>query len=189
MAEEEAEFIQKVRRAVRLLLFQRHRSPGIRGWELRKSLGKDYVKILELARRQLDELGLEIRVVYEQAEEPAKPTEEQLERARFYVVAKGPISPTEAHLSGWRVDELAMLSVALAYLYSKHGKASRGEVEQLLKEKFPEWVVGMTLDRFIKRGYLSQDEQDMLYAGWKARAEIDSRTLLQQVMGKEVGLK
>ncbi len=185
---EEAELIQKVRRAVRLLLFQRHRSPGVRGWELRKCLGKDYVKIIELTRRHLDELGLDIKVVYEQAEEPTKPTEEQLERARFYVVAKEAITATEAQLSGWRVDELAMLAVALAYIHSKHGKVPRAEVEQLLKEKFPEWAVGMTLDRFIRRGYLMQDEQDMLYTGWKARAEIDSRLLLRQVMGKEVKL-
>ena len=55
----------------------------------------------------------------------------------------------------------------------------------MLEEKFPRWRIESTIDRFIRRGYLSEDDEGLLYVGWRARAEIDQRTLLGLLLGKE----
>jgi hypothetical protein len=68
---------------------------------------------------------------------------------------------------------------------AKGGKAQLKEIERMLEEKFPRWRVEATLDRFIRRGYLSEDEEGLLYIGWRARAEVDQKTLLGLLLGKE----
>jgi len=88
-------------------------------------------------------------------------------------------------MSGWRVDDVSALVVAIAYIISKQGKSPRKEVEQILKEKFPKWRVEYNLNRFIGRGYLSQDENDILYLDWRARAEIDQKELVKLILGEE----
>ena len=78
-----------------------------------------------------------------------------------------------------------MLTVAMAHILSKQGKAPLKEIERMLREKFPRWRVESTIDRFIRRGYLSEDEQGVLYRGWRAMAKVDQRTLLGMLLGKE----
>ena len=84
---------------------------------------------------------------------------------------------------------MGMLTVALAHILSKGGKAPLKEVERMLEEKFPRWRIESTIDRFIRRGYLSEDDEGVLYIGWRARAEIDQRVLLGLLLGKEGGEK
>jgi hypothetical protein len=59
------------------------------------------------------------------------------------------------------------------------------EIERILEEKFPRWRMEPTIDRFIRRGYLSEDENGIVYIGWRARAEVDQKTLLGLLLGKE----
>ncbi|MEM4721473.1 MAG: hypothetical protein QXT73_05370 [Candidatus Methanomethylicaceae archaeon] len=180
---EDVTISRKLKKAAQLLLFQHHRLPGAKGWELRKVLGKDYMKIIKLLERRLEELGLEIKIVYEDGLDHQTPTEADLEQARFYVICKSPLQIGETSLSGWRIDTLAVLAAALAYITSKQGRANRREVEDLLKEKFPDWKVDQDLNRFIRRGYLDEDEEGNLYIGWRTRAEIDRKTLVSIIAG------
>jgi len=180
---EDATISKKVKRASQLLLYQHHRQPGAKGWELRKFVGKDYMKVVKLVERRFDDLGLEIKVVFEDGIERPNPTEEELEQARFYVLTKSPIQTGEATLTGWRIDTLAVLAATLAYITSKQGRATRREVEELLYEKFPDWKVEQDLNRFIRRGYLDEDEDRNLFIGWRTRAEIDRKILLGIIAG------
>ena len=181
MSSKEALITYKIKQAARILLFQRHRRPGVRGYELKKILGRSYLKILDILRRNLNDLGLDIKIVYNQPEEPQKPTEEQLEKAYYYVTTKQPLSSVEARLSGWRVDELAILSVTLTYIVSKQGKAPRKEIEEVLGEKFPQRIIKVTLDKLIWRGYLEEDGES-LFIGWRSRAEVDLKELIKQLI-------
>jgi len=86
---------------------------------------------------------------------------------------------------GWRIDDLAALAVTLAYIISKGGKAPKREVEDLLKVKIPEWRVEMNLNRYLKSGYIIEDEKEMLYIGWRTRAEVDEKKLIDLLLGGE----
>ena len=182
MAEERdiAELREKLTRAAQLLLYKHHLQPGAKAWELKRALGRDYEQIMKLLDDELGKLGLEVKRVSEG--EPG-------ESDRYYATLRGHPALTEARTFGWRIDDIAMLTVALAQILSKGGKAQLKEIERVLEEKFPRWRVESTLDRFIRRGYISEDEEGMLYVGWRARAEIDQKTLLGLLLGKEKGEK
>ncbi|MEM2851145.1 MAG: hypothetical protein QXW18_05000 [Candidatus Bathyarchaeia archaeon] len=184
MSEEVTSATRKVKKAAQMLLFQRHKIPGVKGWELKRALGREYLNIIELLNTELEKLGLQVKIVYEELETPKTPSEEQLDKARFFVTLKTPLTVTEATMSGWRIDDVAILAVTVAYIISKQGKASRKEVIQILKEKFPQWKIEFNLDRYIRRGYLSQDENEILYLDWRARAEIDPKALLNLILGE-----
>lgn len=171
------ELREKLSRAAQLLLFRHHMQPGAKGWELKKALGRDYAQILKLLDAELEKLGLAVKRVSEGEEAP--------ESERWFVTLRGHPKLTDARTFGWRVDDMAMLTVALAHILSKGGKAPLKEVERMLQEKFPRWRVESTIDRFIRRGYLSEDDQGVLYLGWRAMAEVDQRTLLGMLLGKE----
>jgi hypothetical protein len=187
LSEEEttALYARKMKKAAQILFFQRHRRPGVKGWELRKILGKDFFKILDLLDVELEKLGLKVKIVYEEEEPPKSPSIEQLERARFYITLDNPLTVTDTTMSGWRIDDVAALAVTVAYIVSKQGKAPRKEVEQLLKQKFPKWRVDLNLDRYIRWGYINQDEKDILYLDWRSKAEIDLKTLVNLILEKE----
>jgi hypothetical protein len=165
-------YTKKMKKAVQMLFFRRHRKPGVKGWELKRSLGGDYMKILN---NRLRDMGIKVKTVFEDQTVEGKPTREQLEKARFFVTFNDPSAVDS--LSGWRVDDIAILTAAVAYINSKQGKALRKDVEKLLNEKFPKWQIERTLDRYIRRGYLDEDENKMVFLGWRSRAEIDQRLL------------
>jgi len=175
--ESAAELREKLSRATQLLLFKHHMQPGAKAWELRRALGRNYEQILKILGGELGKLGLEVKRI--------SGGEESSESDRYYVTLKGHPTLTEARTFGWRIDDMAMLTVALAYILSKAGKAPLKEVERVLEEKFPRWRVESTIDRFIRRGYLSEDDEGLLYVGWRTRAEVDQRTLLGLLLGKE----
>jgi hypothetical protein len=125
MSGEEASYARRVKRAAQLLLFQRHRTPGVS------------------------------------------------------------LPAADAQASGWRIDDLAALTATLTYLASRQGKAPRGEVERLLSSKLPSWRVGIALDRFVRLGYLHEDENEVLTVGWRTRAEVDLETLTESLLISE----
>lgn len=184
MTEEEIEINRKVKRASQLLFFQRHKKPGIRGWELKRALGKDFLKIINILNDELEKIDLKIKIVFEEANNPKEPSEDELDRARYFVIMRDPLNLTDLISSGLRIDDVAVLAATIAFIISRQGKAPRNEVEQLLGEKFPKWKVDMNLDRFIRSGYLSQDEGDVLHIDWRTRAEIDQKALIDLILSK-----
>ncbi|MCX8150952.1 MAG: hypothetical protein N3D85_05590 [Candidatus Bathyarchaeota archaeon] len=170
----------KMKQAAHLLFFQRHKKPGVKGWELHKSIGSDYPKVLEILDEYLNTLGLQVKIVFE-GEPTAKPTLDEFDKARFYVVLRGELQPKEPKLIGWRIDDLAGLAITIAFIISKKGQASRSEVEKLLNEKLPGWKVGLNIDRYIRYGYLQQDNEQ-LYLDWRTRAEVDQKVLIDALL-------
>jgi hypothetical protein len=178
-------YLRKLKRATHLLFYRRHRKPGVKGWELRKRLGSDYPKVLGLLDSYLEKLDLQVKTVFE-AETPAgKPTLEQLDRARFFITLRGGLTPKETKMSGWRIDDIAGLAITISYIISKRGKAPRDEVEKLLRDKLPGWRVDLNIDRYIRAGYLAQDENKQLYLDWRTRAEVDEKALVDLLLTTE----
>jgi hypothetical protein len=185
-----AVYSRKLKRATHMLFYKRHRRPGVKGWELRKRLGSDYVKVLGLLDTYLERLDLQVKTVFEGEKPVEKPTLEQLDRARFFITLRSGLTPKETKLSGWRIDDIAGLAIAIAFIISKKGKTSRSDVEDLLRNKLPGWRVDINLDRYIRAGYLAQDENQQLYLDWRTRAEVDEKALvdlLLTVEGEEKG--
>jgi hypothetical protein len=175
-----------MKRATHMLFYRRHQKPGVKGWELHKTLGADYPKVLEVLDEYLKSLDLMVKTVFEEEKTPVgKPTLEELNKARFYVTLRGELTPKESKMIGWRIDDLAGLAVAISYIISKKGQAPRKDVEELLGEKLPGWKVGMNIDRYIRYGYLQQDDNEQLYLDWRTRAEVDEKALIDMLLRKE----
>jgi len=183
MSENTAVIERRIKRAAKLLFYKRHRQPGVRGWELRRTLGGNYLRVVELLNQRLDNLDLQVNIVHEPGIE-GEQSEANLDRARFYVTLKGSLSTSDLVMSGWRVDDVAALIVTVALIVSRGGKVARRDVEAILREKFPGWRVEQNLNRFVRLGYLAQDENDVLFMGWRSRAEIDEKLLLKLILGE-----
>jgi hypothetical protein len=179
MAEEKdvAELREKVARAAQLLLFRRHMQPGVKAWELKRDLGRNYLEVIKVLDGELGKLGLTVKKV--------EVGEEGSDSDRYFVTMRGHPTVSEARTFGWRIDDMAILSVVLSYILSKQGKAPLKEVERVLEEKFPRWKVEQDIDRFIRRGYLEEDDEGVLYVGWRTRAEVDQKALLGLLLGRE----
>jgi hypothetical protein len=175
MEETEAELREKKARAIQLLFFKHHMEPGAKVWELRHALGKNYEQVLKMLEVDLEKLGLTIKRVS---------FGDEAESDRYFVTLKNPPPLTTARTYGWRIDEMGMLAAVLAHLLVRGGKLPLKEVLQLLEEKFPKFRVDMALEKFIRRGYLEEDEEGMLYIGWRTRAEVDEKILLSLLLGK-----
>ena len=171
----------KIKKATQVLFYKHHQKPGVKGSELHKSLGSDYPKVLDLLDDYLKPLDLQVKMVFEEEKTPEKPTLEELDNARFYVTLRGD-SPTKDKLIGWRIDDLAGLAVTISCIISKKGQASRKDVEKLLSEKMPNWKIGLNIDRYIRYGYLDQDDNGQLYLDWRTRAEVDQRALINMLL-------
>ena len=185
MSRRKAYYAGKVKRAVHLLFYKRHRKPGVRGWELQKALGSDYPKILQILNRHLKPLDLQVKTVFDGDEPPSKPTLDELNKARFCITLRGELEPKEPKMVGWRIDDLAGLAITIAYIISRKGKASRKEIEELLRDKLPRWKVGVNLDRYIRYGYLTQDENEQIYLDWRANTEVDQKAFIDLVLSTE----
>jgi len=182
MSRRKAYYARKIKRAAHLLFYRRHRKPGAKGWELRKALGSDYPKVLRILDKYLKALDLQLKTVFEEQKPVGKPTLEQLDKARFYITLRGELTSKEPKMIGWRVDDLAGLATTIAYVIAKKGKTSRKEVEELLRDKLPGWKVGLNIDRYIRYGYLTQDENEQLYLDWRVRAEVDQKALIDLLL-------
>jgi hypothetical protein len=184
VSKRKAYYASKIKRAVHMLFYRRHRKPGVKGWELRKALGSDYPKVLKIVDDYLKALDLQVKTVFEEEKYVEKPTLEKLDKARFYVTLRGELTPKETKMIGWRIDDLAGLAIAITHVISKKGKAPRKEVEELLRDKLPGWKVGFNIDRYIRYGYLTQDENEQLYLDWRTRAEVDQKALIDLLLSK-----
>jgi len=180
-----AYYANKIKRAVHVLFYRKHRKPGVKGWELRKALGSDYPKVLKVLNKHLKPFDLQVKTVFEGEKSPEKPTLDQLNKARFCITLRGELTPKEAKMMGWRIDDLAGLAVTIAYIISKKGKATRKEVQELLRNKLPGWKVGINVDRYIRYGYLMQDENEQLYLDWRTHTEVDQKALIDLVLSTE----
>ena len=171
---------KKVKKAAQLLFFRRHRVPGVKGWELKKALGDNYLDVLGVLNSALDKFGMEVKRISEgggtgigEGEE-----KEKAERDRFMIVLKDYLIEKA---SGARIDDVAILSATLAYIISKQGKAPRKEIEDFLADKFPKRRIYFAIDRYISQGYLGEGDK-VLYIGWRTRAEVDRKTLLDLIL-------
>jgi hypothetical protein len=178
-------YAAKMKRATHMLFYRRHQKPGVKGWELHKAIGSDYPKVLDLLDDFLKPLDLQVKTVYEQEKNPEKPTVDEMDKARFYVTLRGELEPKEAKMIGWRIDDLAGLAITISYIISKKGQAARRDVEELLGEKIAGWKVGLNLDRYIRYGYLQQDDNEQLYLDWRTRAEVDEKALIDLLLRSE----
>ena len=185
MSKRKGVYASKMKRATHMLFYRRHQKPGVKGWELHKALGADYPKELSVLDDYLKNLDLQVKTVFEEEKTPEKPTLEELDKARFFVTLRGDLTPKEAKMIGWRIDDLAGLAIAISYIISKKGQAPRNEVDELLSEKLPGWKVGLNIDRYIRYGYLTQDDGNQLYLDWRTRAEVDQKTLIQMLLNAE----
>jgi hypothetical protein len=174
----------KIKKATQMLFYKRHQKPGVKGWELRKSLGSDYPKVLDLLDDYLKPLDLQVKTVFEEEKTPEKPTLEELDKARFYVALRGDLA-TKDKLMGWRIDDLAGLAITISYIISQKGQASRKDVEKLLSEKMPNWKVGLNIERYIRYGYLGQDDNGQMFLDWRTRAEVDQKALISMLLSSE----
>jgi len=166
-----------------MLFYKRHAKPGVKGWELHKAIGADYPKVLDVLDDYLKPMDLQVKTVFEEEKTPEKPTVEELDKARFFIALRDVASKDK--LMGWRVDDLAGLAVTISYIVAKKGQASRKDVEKLLGEKIANWKVGLNLDRYIRNGYLSQDDKGQLYLDWRTRAEVDEKKLIEMLLHSE----
>jgi hypothetical protein len=185
VSKKKAYYASKLKRATHMLFYKKHKKPGVKGWELRKTIGSDYPKVLKILDDHLKPLDLQVKTVFEEEKEVEKPTQEQLDKARFLIELKGELTPKESKMIGWRIDDLAGLAIAISYVISKKGKSPRKEVEELLREKLPGWKVGFNIDRYVRYGYLAQDEDDQLYLDWRTRAEVDQKALVDLLLRTE----
>lgn len=181
-----AYYASKLKRATHMLFYKKHKKPGVKGWELRKALGSDYPKVLKILDSYLKALDLQVKTVFEEDRQIENPSLDQLDKARFLITLRGEITPKEAKMIGWRIDDLAGLAIAITYIISKKGKAPRKEVEELLHEKLPGWKVGINVDRYIRYGYFLQDESEQLYLDWRTRAEVDQNALVDLILRTEI---
>ncbi|QQG48065.1 MAG: hypothetical protein HY247_04680 [archaeon] len=159
-----------------MLILQRGRNPGVKGWEMKRYLGRDYRKILEVLTEDVSALGLEVFEV--------KGPDGTEDSSRFLLRFRDSPTITEAETSGIRIDDLAVLAATIAFVNSKQGRVARREVEHFLREKFPKWRVEYSLDRYVKRGYLEQDDRSMVHVGWRTRAEVDEKTLMTMILSR-----
>jgi hypothetical protein len=179
-------YASKMKRATHMLFYRRHQKPGVKGWELHKALGVDYPKVLDILDDYLKSLDLQVKTVFEEEKTSSgKPSLEELNKARFYVTLRGELTPKESKMIGWRIDDLAGLAVTVSYIISKKGQAPRKDVEELLGEKLPGWKVGLNIDRYIRYGYLQQDDNEQLYLDWRTRAEVDEKALIDLLLRSE----
>jgi len=179
-------YSSKMKRASHMLFYRRHQKPGVKGWELHKSLGADYPKVLDILDDHLKSLDLQVKTIFdEEKTQTEKPPIEKLDKARFYITLRGNLTPQETKMIGWRIDDLAGLAVAIAHIISKKGQAPRKDVEGLLSEKLPGWKVGLNIEKYIRYGYLQKDENDQLFLDWRTHAEVDEGELVKLLLRNE----
>jgi hypothetical protein len=167
---------RKIRKALQVLILQRGRNPGVKGWEMKRNLGKDYKTILQVLSADLKPLGLEVHEV------PG--IERTDDSTRYLLRFREPPTLSEAETAGFRIDDLAVLAASVALVNSKQGRIARKELETFLREKFPRWRIDYSLDRYVKKGYLDQDDKSLIRIGWRTRAEVDEKSLMTLILAR-----
>ncbi len=166
--------------ATSMLLFSSHKLPGVRGWELRRRLGKNYLKIIDALNNRLNSIGLRVKIVFDQLSSDS-PARDDFDKARFFVTLSEPLSVADIVAAGWNIEDVAILAAVFSYIFTKGGKASEKELVELLEIKFPRQRVEAVIERFTKKGYLTKFEDDMIKVGWRTLAEVDEKELLKAI--------
>ena len=169
---------ERLKRAAHMLFFKRGRIPGAKAWELKAGLGKSYQKVLDQLDEELKELDLQVKKVEAGGIGEYSPEEDEADKFRYFVRLRGTLTPKEARMSGWRIDNLAALAAALSLVVSKQGKVERKELETMIQEKAGRWRTLTLTDTFLRTGYLEEDESGMITLGWRTKAEIDLPSLM-----------
>ena len=175
---EETFYSDRLKRAAHMLFFKRGKIPGARTWELKAGLGKGYRNVLSQLDESLKDLDLEVKRVEVDALTDIGPKSNEDEDYRYFVRLKGTLTPKEARMTGWRIDNLAALAASLALIVSKQGKCERKEIEALISHKAGRWRTLTLMDTFLRTGYLEEDEQGLMKLGWRTRAELDLQSLM-----------
>lgn len=170
-------FKYKIWKAARILLLSGYKRVGVRGWELKRILGPKYLDVIKVFNEELDKIGLTVKAVSSSGEVLSLDESEKLSKAIFVVVTKETPSLSEVRAAGWRIDDLAILAATIMYIVSRRGEVPRKDVENMLKEKFPQWKVSLNLDRFIRYEYL-EEEDNILRIGWRTKVEVNLQKLL-----------
>ncbi len=178
MKQEQSYYPERVKRAAHLLFFKRGRVPGARSWELKTGLGKEYLKVLTQLDESLKDLDLEVKKVESHVLSDYKPGPDREEESRYFVRLKGTLTPREARMTGWRIDNLAALAACLSLIVSKQGKSERKELEEVIGQKVGRWRALTLTDAFLRSGYLEEDEEGLVKLGWRTRAELDLESLM-----------
>jgi hypothetical protein len=180
--QKKAYYASRIKRAAHLLFFKHHKMPGVKGWELKGRLGVNYPRIISLLNSHLEKLDLRIKTVFEEGTPAGKPSGRELDKARFYITLRGTLEPREARMMGWRIDDMAGLATTISTIIANQGRVPREEVEELLREKLPNWRVHTNVDRYRRAGYITEDEKGYLYLGWRTRAEVDEKKLIDSLL-------
>jgi len=175
---EETFYAEKLKRAAHMLFFKRGKVPGARSWELRSGLGKGYKEVLSQLDEFLKDLDLEVKKVEVDALSDVGIRVDQDEDYRYFVRLKGTLTPKEARMTGWRIDNLAALAACLSVIVSKQGKCERKELEDLIGHKAGRWRSLTLMDTFLRTGYLEEDDEGLLKLGWRTKAEMDLQSLM-----------
>jgi hypothetical protein len=179
--EEQSYYPERVKRAAHMLFFKRGRVPGARSWELKTGLGKEYLKVLTQLDESLKDLDLEVKRVESQTISDYKNEIGGEDDVRYFVRLKGSLTPREARMTGWRLDNLAALAACLSLIVSKQGKSERKELETVIGEKVGRWRALTLTDAFLRSGYLEEDEEGLIKLGWRTRAELDLEKLMMLI--------
>jgi len=175
---DETFYTEKLKRAAHMLFFKRGKVPGARSWELRTGLGKGYQQVLSQLDESLKDLDLEVKKVEVDALSDFAARADAEEDFRYFVRLKGTLTPKEARMTGWRIDNLAALAACMSVIVSKQGKCERKELEELVGHKAGRWRSLTLMDTFLRTGYLEEDDQGLLKLGWRTRAELDLQSLM-----------
>ena len=49
----------------------------------------------------------------------------------------------------------------------------------------PNWKVGLNIERYIRYGYLGQDDNGQIYLDWRTRAEVDQKALINMLLSSD----
>jgi len=129
----------------------------------------------------LKDLDLEVKRVESQVLSDYKPGPDGEEESRYFVRLKGTLTPREARMTGWRIDNLAALAACLSLIVSKQGKSERKELEGVIGQKVGRWRALTLTDAFLRSGYLEEDEEGLVKLGWRTRAELDLESLMMLI--------
>ncbi len=172
-----ATLFEKMKKAMLLLLIQRKSIPGASGYELKKNIGKKYLYVINLLDKELESYGLKVKIsLPEDVKDPSNPSEEEYDRAHFYIIPREPI--LAYRIKGpFNIEELGSLAACIIMSMAKAGNLNIKELEEMLESKISKFKVKRYIEKFRKLGYLRISEEGIVSLGWRTRAEIDLENL------------
>jgi len=49
----------------------------------------------------------------------------------------------------------------------------------------PNWKIGLNIERYIRYGYIGQDDNGQLFLDWRTRAEVDQKALINMLLSSD----